>query len=179
MSILAGSTELQVGPCMPLFGSVSHELDCSVQGCAGQERRCCGQAYWGCSQLGCFVLSSYDRNQDPATQLWTSLWVQDLANYGNQNDLLPQKGTPESRDLRTKQRHRHGTCINREEILLHPKYEDFTHNTHVPAINSGHCLPGCSLPGASLAYFSTQWTSAFVTTSTWTQARLALGSYPG
>lgn len=87
VSILAGSTELQVGPCVPSFGSDSHVLDYNAQGYEGQGRRWCDQACWSCYQLDCFALNrSYESNQDPAAQLWSSLSVQDLANYRNQKE---------------------------------------------------------------------------------------------
>ena len=136
---------------MPLFGSVSHVLDCSVQGCAGQRRRWYGQAYWGCYQLDCIVPSSYESNQDPPAQLWTSLWVQDLANYGNQKDLLPQKSTLQSRDLRTEQRHRHDTCLKERNTPIsqiwrlytqHPCCSSYKFWTLPPLMQFARSKPG-------------------------------------
>lgn len=167
---MAGSTELQVGPCVPFFGSGSHVLDCNDRGCEGQGRRWCGQACWGCYQLDCFALNcSCESNQDPSAQLWISPSVQDLANYRNQKEICyHRKAHLQSRDLRTEQRHRHDTHLTeRRGVLLHLKPEDFPHNTHVtPVTKLGRCHSWCSLSGASLAYFSTQWTPAFLTTST-------------
>lgn len=145
-------------------------LDCSVQGCAGQKRRRCGQAYWGCYQLDCIVLSSYESNRDPPTQLWTSLWVQDLANCGNQRDLLPQRGTLQSRDLRTEQRHRHDTCLTERRYsytsdmaTLHTTpilFQLYILDTASPdAVCQKQAWPTFPLYGH---------VSAFVATSTWT-----------
>lgn len=85
-------------------------------------------------------------------------------------DLLPHKGTStEMYRFKNRTRTQEWHPSYREEVLLHLKPEGLSHNTHVTtATNPGCCHLWCSLPGASLAYFSTQQTSAFVTTPIWT-----------